>query len=502
MPLGTPRQDFHFGGFTLDLRKGMLLRADEPVLLRPKAYALLAHLARNIGGVVSKSELMDVVWPGVTVTEDSLTQCIREIRKALGDERQDIVRTISRRGYMLAARADADGGFAGQPTVAILRFRNETDDPAQTPIVDGFAEDILNDLARFRTVTVLGRNSSFAVQRDSSLDARAIGERLGADYLVEGAIRRSEKRLQVTVRLLDAPGDLQLWSERYEAEGTEIFAVQDEIAHQIVNRLVARLEDAGLHRSARKPPASLAAYELLLRGVARLRGYAPEDNENAKLLFEAAIEKDPDYGLAHAYLALSRVILGGYALASPTVLADALHLACKSVTLDPEEPRCHRILTIVRLYLRQHEPAERHIRRSLELNPYDADTVAQMGYLLTMRGRPLDGLAWMDRAVRLNPLHPEWYHYDRSMALYSIGEYRAAAEALERLPILRPWTRARLAACYAQLGELETARRHLAAANQIDPSFSPLNYARNGVAFENPADIERLVQGITVALAP
>jgi tetratricopeptide (TPR) repeat protein len=122
-----------------------------------------------------------------------------------------------------------------------------------------------------------------------------------------------------------------------------------------------------------------------------------------------------------------------------------------------------------------------------------------MGYLLTMRGRPLDGLAWIDRALCLNPIHPDWYHYDRSVALYSIGEYRSAATELERLPLLGPGARVRLAACYAQMGELQIAKQHLGAAAVA--GFSPLDYVKNGIVFEHAADIEHLVEGVRNASA-
>lgn len=111
-------QVFNFGGFTLDLRKGLLHRSDEPAFLRPKAHALLTHLAQNIGRVVPKSELMDSVWPGIYVTEDSLTQSIREIRIVLGDEKQELIRTVSRRGYMLAAHDKPEVETGVQPIVA------------------------------------------------------------------------------------------------------------------------------------------------------------------------------------------------------------------------------------------------------------------------------------------------------------------------------------------------------------------------------------------------
>jgi TolB-like protein/Tfp pilus assembly protein PilF len=500
MQTETADQVFSFGGFTLDLRKGLLQRGGEPAFLRPKAHALLTHLARNIGRVVPKSELMDSVWPGIYVTEDSLTQSIREIRKALGDDRQELIRTISRRGYMLAVNAEPVAEAGSQPIVAVLRFRNETGDSAQVPLVDGFAEDIINGLARFGTVTVLARNSSFSLASESRSDWSLARVRIGADYLVEGAIRRHGKNLRVSVSLVDAESLVQLWGERYDADGEEIFSIQEDIIERIVSRLVTRLEDAGVSRAAQKPVTSLAAYELTLRGVAMLRRNEPDDIEAAHELFERAIAKDPSYGLAHAHLAFAHVMLGGYGWAPLEVLTKAQGLATRAIMLARDQPTGHRVLSFIQIYMRDYEGAEHNLKRAVELNPYDAESVDQMGYLLTLRGRPLEALAWLERAVRLDPLHPPWYDYDRSLALYSLGDYRGAAIAIDPGPNLPSWMRTRLAACYAQQGEMEQARFHAAKINDLDPDFSPVNYAKAGVAFEHPTDIQHFAEGVFLAL--
>lgn len=496
----TVDQVFTFGGFTLDLRKGLLHRDNAPAYLRPKAHALLTHLARNIGRVVPKSELMDTVWPGVFVTEDSLTQSIREIRKVLGDEKQELVRSISRRGYMLTAQIASEVEVGTQPIVAVLRFRNETGDAAQVPLVDGFAEDIINGLARFGTVTVLARNSSFTLSSERKSDWSLARSRIGADYLIEGAVRRYDNRLRVSVNLIDAANLAQLWGERYDVDGDEIFSIQEDIIERIVSRLVIRLDGAGASKAAQKPVTSLAAYELTLRGMAMLRRNTPGDISAARDLFERAIARDPSYGLAHAQLALSKVMIGGYGWAPPEILTQAQALATRAIMLARDQPAGHRVLSFIQMYLRDYAGAEHSLKRAIELNPCDAESVDQMGYLLTLRGRPAEALQWLDRAVKLDPLHPPWYGYDRSLALYALGDYLGAATAIESGPALPPWMRTRLAACLAQQGDMARARAEAAKINDLDPDFSPVNYARIGVAFEHAGDIEHFVEGVFLAL--
>lgn len=488
------------GSCELDLARGLLLRDGKPVALRSKAFDLLTYLSRNVGRVATKSELMSAVWPDVFVTEDSLTQAVRELRKALQDESQTIIRTVAKRGYVLSCLEVPKQERAGQPSVAVLRFTNEGA-PEDTPLVDGFAEDIVNALARFGTVVVLARNSGFAFVSDAASDWRAVGDSLGATYLVRGRATTRADGMRVTLSLIAASTGGVLWSDTFSASGGQIFDIQEEIARRVVNRLVARLDDAGVKQASPKPPDSLAAYELLLRGLARLRGYGDDDNQAARGLFQAAVEKDPTYALAHSYIALADLIIGGYAEASPEALGSVIDRAECAVTLAPEEPRCHRVLAQALIYSRRFDAAEYHLQRALDLNPYDADTITQMGFLLTMRGRPLEALAALDNAIRINPIHPDWYHYDRAIALYSAGDYKAALVSMSKVPSKSPWRLTRLAGCHAQLGDLKEAQRIMAEVKQIAPDYSPLEFAQTGIAFEHASDVEHLVAGVAKALA-
>jgi TolB-like protein len=497
MKVATSDQVFRFGAFTLDLDRGTLTRADQSLFLRPKAYALLTHLARNTGRVVPKAELMDTVWPGVFVTEDSLTQSIHEIRKAMGDA---LVRTVSKRGYMLAVESEPAPEAGAQPIVAVLRFRNESGVAADEPVVDGFAEDIINGLARFGTITVLARNSTFSFASYARSEWPQIRSRIGADYLVEGSVHRLDEVVIVAVSLIDAATATQLWGDRYQADAEGLFLMQDDIVDEIVGRIATRVEMAGLQRAVRKPPAELSAWELAQRGVALLRDPAQSDLATAESLCREAISKDPSYGLGWTYLAVSLALGWEFGGVSEAVLAEARGLADKGAALSPDQAACRRVQSLVRLYLREHDAAEHHLKLALELNPNDAECVSQMGFLAVMRGRPLDGLAWSDRAIRLNPLDPHWCQYDRSLALYQLGEYGDAAKALLLATRPAPWVRTRLAACYAQLGQIDEARRQALLIGQEDPGFSPLDYVRRGIPFESAADTDHLAEGVLIAL--
>lgn len=495
------RQVLALGDCQFDGGRRLLLRDGEAVALRPKAFALLEHLAANPGRVVGKAELMDTLWPNLHVTEDSLTQAVRDLRKALGESGETVVRTVARRGYLLAPDEPAPAERPRtEPAVAVLRFVN-VGDAERSNLVDGFAEDVAATLARFRAMTVLAGNSTFAFSSAGGTDWSDIGRRLAADYLVRGRMSVESDAIAVAISLVESASGAVLWSENFSAAGSAIFDLQEDIAWKIANRLVSRLADAVIARSGERTPASLAAYECLVRGLAHLRSYRDEDNRTARRLFGEAVVKDPAYALAHAYVALADLAIGGYADTPPDILAGVLDRAEHAVVLAPEDPRCHRVLASARLFAREHEAAEHYLRRSLSLNPCDADTMAHMSFLQTMRGKPLEALAWLDRAVRINPIYPGWYEYDRSIALYSAGAYREAITCLSRLPVKTPWRLTRLAACHAQLGELDAARRIMAEVRTIAPDYEPLIYARVSLVFEHASDTEHVAEGVAKAVA-
>lgn len=487
-----------FRDFTLDLNRGLLLKDGGDIPLRRKAFDLLVCLARQAGRVVSKTDLIDAVWPDVIVTEDSLTQAVREIRKALGDAGPATIRTVAGRGYFLdpgtpdVSTALPDGG---ETPIATLLFEDRTPD-SDGAYAAVLCEEIIIGLARFRTVPVIARATSLAAANMNRSDSKALGRRLGARYLVDGHIERSASMVRVGISLVDAADGSLLWADRIEAVDPDPMALEDLIARQVISRLVSHVEGASLRLAARKPPADRKAHDLLLQGIALLRGYGEGDNQKAHDALTQALAYDSTNGLVHSYLALATVILGNYGMSAGTELLTALNLASTGVSLAPEEARAHRILGLVRIYLREFDAAEHHVARSLELNPYDADTMMQMGYLLVLRGRVQEGIGWMERAVRLNPLHPDWYHCDHSMALYFTGDYAAAAARLRRIPRLGSWHLTRLGAAQAMAGDMTSAKETASRLNALQPGFDPIDYATRGIAFERPQDLEAMLAGI------
>lgn len=387
-----------------------------------------------------------------------------------------------------------------RPSIAVLPFDYLGGQPEDTYFSDGITEDIVTGLAHFRSLFVIARNSSFAF-RGKATNLAEIGRQLGVSYLLEGSVQRAGARVRITAQLIEAATSAHLWAERYDRSLDDIFAVQDEVTTTIVSTLVGRIEDAKLKQSLRKPTVSLAAYDFLLRGIARFRGYSEGDNRQACTFLEKAIANDPNYALAYSYLALARIALHGYGAAPLDIRRASSVMARHGVDLDPQEGGCHRILGQVLLYVRELDVAEHHARRAVELNPNDADGAISMGDLLVTKGHPVEGLAWTEKAMRLNPFHPPWYNAIHAKALYSLQRFSEAAQAIKRMPSEGRWS-SRLAACYGQLGFEEEARAEVAAILRAKPDYSINTFMNQIVLLERPEDRELLREGLIKAGLP
>ncbi|CCV15042.1 adenylate/guanylate cyclase domain-containing protein [Mesorhizobium sp. STM 4661] len=388
-----------------------------------------------------------------------------------------------------------------RPSIAVLPFDNLSGQPEETYFSDGVTEDIITGLSRFRSLFVVARNSSFAF-RGKPTSLAEIGRQLGVAYLLEGSIRRAGERVRVTAQLLEADTGMHIWADRYDRGLEDIFAVQEEVARTIVSTLVGRIQDASLQKSLRRPPASLAAYDCLLRGLAHFRGFGEDDNRKAYEMFERAVALDPQYALAHANLVNASLALHGSAATPPEVLDAAFATASHALELDPQESSCHRVLALIWLYRRDYDAAEYHYRRALELNPNDADRLMGLGYLLALRGKLEEALGWMQEAMRLNPFQPIWYGVRLGIALYSLKRYAEAAQALKRIPTPGYWSRARLAACYGQLGRTAEAEAQKAAILLQKPDFTIAEFFRRDVLLERAEDRELLREGLIKAGLP
>jgi adenylate cyclase len=362
---------------------------------------------------------------------------------------------------------------ATKPSLVVLPFVNMSGDPEQEFFVDGLSEDIITELSRFHDLLVISRNSAF-VHKGKAVKVQDIAREFGVHYVVEGSVRKAGDRVRVTVQLIDAETDRHIWAERYDRKIEDIFAIQDELTCAIVATLPGRIEAARHDRAKRKPTENMAAYEYVLTGKIMHHRSTPDDNVEAQRLLDRAIALDPKYAHAHAWKAcvLGQSWVHNWCAdreATWKRVADELQIA---LALDDNDSDVHRILAAVNLAHGDHEKARYHQERALSLNPNNDLILVQNGELLTWLGRPLDGIEWIRKAMRLNPYHPERYWSHLGRAHYTARQYPETVEALSRL--MRPdhTHHAFLAATLAQLGDKTAAAAHAQEVLREVPAFS------------------------------
>jgi TolB-like protein/Tfp pilus assembly protein PilF len=459
-------------GRTVDLRLGLVTDAAGQVsTLRPQAAAVLGVLASRSGTLVTKDELMQIVWPGIAVTDDSLVQCIKEIRCAIGDDKHRIVTTVVKRGYALRAEA-LDGALKApvkgavtplmspgeQPmSIAVLPFKNLSSDAEQEFFVDGMTEDLITELSKGPGLFVIASHSCFTF-KNKPTDVRQAAKDLGVRYIVEGSARRGAGRIRINAQLIDAHGGGgHLWADRFDRDLADVFAVQDEVVACIIEALLGRLAASKLH--SRKPIKNIEAYDLLVRGRFLWQRSMFEEGKEARRMFEQAIALDPDYAEAHAFLAWTHW-MGWTNWFEPEDLHRllSLEIAERAVALDPDDGFAHLVLGWVLEYERKYDESAAQIDIALQIDPNNADLHAMRTDLLVMDGRPLRAIESIARAMRLNPHSPAWYYWLKGEAEYAARDYVGAIKTLRHEATYGTPSRSILAAALAQLGHIEEAR--------------------------------------------
>jgi TolB-like protein len=347
------------------------------------------------------------------------------------DEPIAVYRLLANIGAEPAARPAS----SSKPSIAVLPFTNMSGDPEQEYFSDGITEDIITELSRFRNLLVIARNSSFAY-KGKSVNLAVVARELGADYVLEGSVRRAGNRIRVTAQLIDAVGGSHVWAERYDRELADIFEVQDELTRSIVGRLAIGLEDEALEKARRRRPDSMRAYEHWLRGKRAIWG-AGKDNIQARRHFEDAIAVDPKFSRAYSGLAVTYQM---EALEFPSsaefkaAYEHAFECAEQALAMDEADYQAHIAMAWIYLYRGDYGRLEKHLKRGIALNPNDADSLANASYLFAMLGEADEGVRCGETAVRLNPRHPDWYLGFYSTALFSARQYADALAVRVRAP--------------------------------------------------------------------
>jgi TolB-like protein len=499
---------YSFDSYVLDINRRELRRGVERVELEPQVFDLLAFLIRARDRVASRDDLLDAVWNGRIVSESTLSSRINAARTAIGDDgtAQRLIRTLPRKGFRFvgdvseqdvlptpepaAQVAPVAGGIRpgntgpDGPSIAVLPFTNMSDDPESDHIADGIAEDIITALWRYGGLTVIARNSSFAY-KGRAVDIREIGRELGADYVLEGSVRRYQASLRITAQLIESASGTHLWADRFDVGPTDVFEVQDRITERAVAIIEPTLRFAEAERARRGQPQYVTAYDLRMRALSLANEFTDESMAAAMRCLAQALEIDPSYAIAMAASAFyeAQRHLQGWTQESGEARTKAARLAWGAVKIAKDDPIVLWMAGFSVWILERDAPRSRDLfRRSLLINPNSPIALSLAGLVESTNGNPTEGRKLIERSRRLNPRPPrEWFNL-AAMAITCVAEGKfeeAIAQAESALVQNRRFSLAlsALAVSRVEIGDIDRAKQvvqqHLAIDRRLSVAVLP-----------------------------
>jgi adenylate cyclase len=400
------------------------------------------------------------------------------------------------------ARSEAKPTLLDKPSIAVLPFDNMSGDPEQEYFSDGLTEDIITGLSRFHSLFVIARNSAFTF-RGQAVNVQEVGKKLGARYVIEGSVRKAGNRVRVTAQLIDAQTGNHLWAQNFDRDLDDIFAVQDEVTRSIVSSLPERVGAADLKRVKRKRTDQMVAYDYFLHGRELHHRFTKEDCIEGIRLLEKAVELDPNFAQAWAWLSciVGQAWVRGYLPNKGDLWKRCVAAAQKALGLDEGDSECHRILSEIYLFQKKYDEAEYHNERALSLNPNDPRLVVQRGYLLAYVGRADEGVEWVNKVLKLDPFHPENYYANLGIILHAAHRYEDAVDVFKRVPLPQASHQAYLASCHAHLGQSNLAKEHADKILELEPDFTIASYSTT-LRYKQPADVDHYLSGLREAGLP
>jgi TolB-like protein/DNA-binding winged helix-turn-helix (wHTH) protein/tetratricopeptide (TPR) repeat protein len=481
---------YRFGDFTLNTARGLLLKNAEEVKIRPQSLAVLRLLLENHGNLVIRDDLHAAVWGRKAVTDDSLAQCLTDIRRAIGDTDRKIIRTLPRRGYVFVADVDVEPAAApplaksmqyrrslawwpaalfvaaavwfgvtqlfddsspsanqpvGAASVAVLPFTNMSANTDDQYLADGMAETLLHNLAQVRELKVSARTSSFAF-RDKNNDIREIGRALGVSHILEGSVQRSGDRIRITAQLNRTRDGLHVWSESYEREVSDIFAIQDEIAEQVgIKLLTSMLNPYAAVRRRGVGTESFAAYDLYLRARAEVRNGSLDAMRSAEGYLLAALQEDPNFLDAKTELAELMLWQADTGLRSyDDGIARLVALTDEVLAADPQHARAKSLHIFVPAMMAINngdfaawKRAEPEMRTVVAAAPDDVDAKIYLAQLISRFGNRAEGISIFRDVLETDPLNIYVYEL-LANAHTRMHDYESARDVLLRAVKIDP----------------------------------------------------------------
>jgi adenylate cyclase len=534
---------YSFENYTLDTDRRELRRAADLIAIEPQVFDLLEFLIRNRDRVVSRDNLIGSIWGGRIVSDSALSARISSARTAVGDcgAEQRLIKTFPRKGvrFLGAVRVDQKStdrpsaefpSFEGsqaqlgvsqlveaitaekphlplpdKPSIAVLPFSSLSPDPEQVYFADGIANDLITALSRYPSLLVIARNSSFSY-KGIDVNVQRVGRELGVRYVLEGSVRKVDARVRVTSQLIEAESGTHIWANRYDANVTDIFTVQDEITHAVSTAIAPAVADAERHRAVRRPPDKHDSWSAYQRGLWHMSRANPEDNKAAQQCFAEAIAIDVNFSGGYTGLALAQMQESGLFATRPVAEAriSIKALALRAVANEERDAEAHACLSWALNFDGDSEGALAEARRALTISPNLASAHRALGTALIFAGEPRQGLVATQTSIRLDPRDPllPWHLNRVAIAHYFARDYEASVDTARQVvrlhpdfPLIYRW----LAAALGQIGRLEEARAALNKAITICGGGSFDMYVRERVPWHRAQDYEHMLDGLRKA---
>jgi DNA-binding winged helix-turn-helix (wHTH) protein/tetratricopeptide (TPR) repeat protein len=421
---------YEFGPYRLDPAEQLLLRNRKAIPLPPKVFATLLVLVQNSGRVVAKDELLEKVWPDSFVDESSLAQNISILRKALGEGpgAAKYTETVPKRGYRFVADVktvsrsegksesrkpvlqnsfDPIGGSSiSNRIVVVLPFRRlhpQSNDDGLLGLA--MADSIITSLNVLKQLTALPTSVIFKYTGRKS-DPSVIGRNLGAEVVIDGTVQQSNERIRVTVQLIRVRGEIVLWSGKFDGRLSDLFALQDSIAEQVIKVLVSIAGGVKQNNVKRRSTESVEAYQHYIKGRFFWDKRTEDDLQKSIQYFQAAIDLDPDYALPYTGIADSYSILAEYLFLPPAeAFRKATAAAERAVQADHKLAEAHSSLAEARFFgERDWVSAEAEFKLAIELDPNNAVTRHMYAWFLLTQEKLDEASEEFRRAREIDPL--------------------------------------------------------------------------------------------------
>ena len=403
-------------------------------------------------GVNIAARLQEIAEPGGICISDTVRgQTVGRIDTTFNDQGEQKLKnfTQSVRTWQLTPAQGSGAGHVrreaetARPAVAVLPFHNMSNDPDQDYFADGITEDLITALSYQRLFPVLARSSTSIYKANSPTDVATIGRRLGAGYVIEGSIRRADKRVRTNVQLIDARSGHHVWAERYDRDLVDIFQLQDEIVSTIVYRVAPELTEFELLQTRSKPPQSISVWDLYLRALAEANKATESGFTNAEALLRMATDRESSFAPAHSLLSsvlLSQYFLGLKLRPSREILADMVASAATAIDLDSHEAVAHSMLACGLVMNREYDRGISQARRAFVLNPYAFWSHCALAFSLFMAGELSEALREFEEAARIGTHDHNLFHAANMIAWcnHLLGNHQAAADAIAEAEALAP----------------------------------------------------------------